>query len=70
VDAKNGEFPWLIALVEAGTRQPFCGGSIINDRFILTAAHCMKGKYADIRNIQIIANAHILDTTPNNNVLE
>ncbi|OXA39335.1 Transmembrane protease serine 9 [Folsomia candida] len=42
------EFPWLVALVEADTRQPFCGGSIINDRIILTAGHCFKGKNSNL----------------------
>jgi len=36
------EYPWQAALVSTGYNRPFCGGSVINSRFVLTAAHCTK----------------------------
>src|SRR5947209_6100986 len=63
--ATKSEFPWLVALVEAKTRQPFCGGSVINDRFILTAGHCFKRKFLNVNNIEVIVNGHLFDATPN-----
>ncbi|XP_031624790.1 basement membrane proteoglycan-like isoform X2 [Contarinia nasturtii] len=43
---EDGEFPWMVALgyLDANSYKPTfdCGGTIISDSFILTAAHCVK----------------------------
>lgn len=33
--------PWQVALVDDGTRNQFCGGALIDETWILTAAHCV-----------------------------
>ncbi|XP_066939680.1 venom serine protease 34-like [Macrobrachium rosenbergii] len=38
------EYPWQVAITPLGLSRPFCGGSIISDRYVLTAAHCVAGK--------------------------
>lgn len=38
-DADPGEWPWIAALFNAGRQ--FCGGSLIDETHILTAAHCV-----------------------------
>ncbi|KAM0725657.1 Prostasin [Formica fusca] len=38
-DAARGEFPWLVSITRKGGH--FCGGAILNSRFILSAAHCL-----------------------------
>uniref|UniRef100_A0A182Q0A3 Peptidase S1 domain-containing protein n=1 Tax=Anopheles farauti TaxID=69004 RepID=A0A182Q0A3_9DIPT len=35
------EFPMMAALVNKNTKALFCGASIVTDRFVLTAGHCL-----------------------------
>ncbi|XP_050536393.1 trypsin-1-like isoform X2 [Daktulosphaira vitifoliae] len=38
-EAKENEYPWMVSLWNA-KKKFFCGGSIITDQYVLTAAHC------------------------------
>ncbi|CAH2085281.1 unnamed protein product [Euphydryas editha] len=40
-ETKKLEIPWIVALLYNG--RFYCGGSIINDLYVLTAAHCTSG---------------------------
>jgi len=53
-EASDGEFPWQVSLRSIGAlgATHFCGGSIINENWILTAAHCCAG--------QIPATMHVV----------
>ena len=44
-------------MIQSGLSTASCGGSLINDRYILTAAHCMKGK-KDVKSLRITLGAH------------
>ena len=45
-EAADGEFPWQVSLRSVGSigATHFCGGSIIDQNWILTAAHCCAGQ--------------------------
>ncbi|XP_070533270.1 chymotrypsinogen B-like isoform X2 [Ptychodera flava] len=51
-DADVGEWPWQIVFYSVDFGQYFCGGSLISEDWILTAAHCFWPEsllYSDIR---------------------
>lgn len=64
VPAKDGAHPWQVSLVVAEIPDPgaghFCGGSIYNTKWIVTAAHCMPGLTPD--NLDVVVGTNTLKT--------
>ncbi|MFB9903955.1 serine protease [Allokutzneria oryzae] len=46
-EVKANRYPWMVAIIDAGRRTQFCGGSLVNSRWVVTAAHCLTGRRAD-----------------------
>jgi len=51
--ASDGEFPFLVTVLPSGN---LCGGSIISDRWVVTAAHCLEGLTASDVSIRAGSN--------------
>jgi len=51
-EAEEHEWPWIVALFIDD--QWFCGGALISDEFVLTAAHCAE----DASRFDVMAGAH------------
>jgi len=61
VDTEVNEYPWQAGLVSTGGSWIFCGGSLINNKYVLTAAHCTAGQSAG--RIQVLLGEHDKTTT-------
>jgi secreted trypsin-like serine protease len=61
--ATPGAYPWQASLVVSNISDPgrahFCGGSIYNEKWIVTAAHCMTGLKPS--QFQVIVGTYKLD---------
>ncbi|XP_023554855.1 coagulation factor IX isoform X2 [Octodon degus] len=67
-NAKPGQFPWQV-LLKSDT-EAFCGGSIINEKWVVTAAHCI---HPGIK-IEVVAGEYNIekkeDTEQRRNVIQ
>lgn len=51
-NANLGQFPWQVSLTNNNNAH-FCGGSIINNRWVLSAAHCTIGRAAGAVRVRV-----------------
>ncbi|XP_030638324.1 serine protease hepsin [Chanos chanos] len=66
LDARQGSWPWQVSLQYDGVHQ--CGGSIISDRWIVSAAHCFPERYRNIGRWRVLLGS-IYNTPTHKNVV-
>ena len=67
VVAGFNEFPWLVRLLieQDGNEAYLCGAAVINERWLLTAAHCLKGVNDPTSIIAYFGDHDIFELDPN-----
>jgi secreted trypsin-like serine protease len=56
IQAREYEFPWQVSLRDKASNSHFCGGTIISDTWILTAAHCLTDVLA--RSLSVVVGEY------------
>ena len=61
-NARIGEFPWQAMLAyKSSKNNPFCGGTLVLEKFVITAAHCIQFETPD--SVLIVLGNHNVDQT-------
>ncbi|XP_054215970.1 serine protease 55 isoform X3 [Homo sapiens] len=67
MEAEVGEFPWQVSI--QARSEPFCGGSILNKWWILTAAHCLYSEELFPEELSVVLGTNDL-TSPSMEIKE
>ncbi|XP_015436876.1 PREDICTED: venom serine protease 34-like [Dufourea novaeangliae] len=59
------EFPMMAGLVDIKSREPFCGGTIISNQYILTAGHCIANR--NVSELVVLVGDHDYTTGADTN---
>lgn len=63
-EAKRGQWPFMVALIIRPRNQFFCGGTLITNKHVLSAAHCIQEKFVsgnlEAKDIDVLLGRHDL----------
>jgi len=68
VTTEVNEYPWQIGMKFPGGNYFYCGGTLISDQWIMTAAHCTDGDQAS--DIKIVLGEHTYTSSSETTILE
>ncbi|GAA3935976.1 serine protease [Litoribacillus peritrichatus] len=60
-DAVPNTYPWMVSVQSKSGGEHFCGASLIDQKYVLTAAHCIEDETA--ANIQVVISEYDLKQT-------
>jgi len=58
IETEKNEYPWQVGITWTDRTSPFCGGSVLSTRTILTAAHCVENKTTLLPYLIVVVGEH------------
>jgi len=59
-DARPSDYPWMASLQVKESDANFCGGTLIAEKWVLSAAHCFNSRH--YQNVDVVIGEHDLST--------